>query len=285
MATNRTPAICGGNYFSLPPLAGLSLKTHAGDRSQSRSAAPPPLTGRVGGSCNPVVLSVDQVDHHDSEAFSGSTTYNHWPADSAHWDTVYQVSASFNTDGPPLWTQLVSPEARAQAFRDNKGRCLNCHGTDHSFKHCPQAFINGSGCLNPQLGQLGDNGDAYRRWQQRMRSHRRRDNSVGGGTTRSSSSSDRRRNSSRRHDNNRSRNNHGGNTHEPSRNNSRNNGQGNYGSYNQNNGHNAPLPLEQDARKTGNAQSLTVYQPSNGTPPGPASAPGIRYGASHNTNN
>ena len=36
--------------------------------------------------------------------------------------------------GPPLDT----PEARAQAFRDNKGRWLNYHGTDHSFKRCPQ---------------------------------------------------------------------------------------------------------------------------------------------------
>ena len=135
--------------------------------------------------------------------------------------TVFQVSGSFNTDDPLLWKPLFTPEARAQAFRDNKGRCLNCHGTDHSFKRCPQPFINGSGCLNPRLGQLGDNGQAYRRWQQRMRSYQRRD-------TRSSSSSDRRRNSSRRNDNNRNRNNHGGNPHEPPRNNSRNNGQGNY---------------------------------------------------------
>ena len=96
----------------------------------------------------------------------------------------------FNTDDPPLWTPLVTLEARTQAFRNNKGRCLNCHGTDHSFKGCPQPFINCSGCLNPHLGQLGDDGEAYRRWQQCMRSHERRD-------TRSSSSSDRRRNSSR----------------------------------------------------------------------------------------
>ena len=77
MATNRTPAICGEKYFSLPPLAGLSLKTHAGDRSQSRSAAPPPLTGRVGGSRNPVVLSVAQTDHHDADPFYGSISYHH----------------------------------------------------------------------------------------------------------------------------------------------------------------------------------------------------------------
>ena len=117
VATNKTPAISGEKIYL--PLAGLSLQSHAGNRSQSKSAAP-------------------------------------------------------------------SSEARAQAFRYNKGRCSNCHGTDQSFKRCSQLFINGSGCLNPHLGQLGDNGEAYRRWPQRMRSYRRRD-------TRSSSS-DRRRN-------------------------------------------------------------------------------------------
>ena len=80
-------------------------------------------------------------------------------------------------------------------------------------------FINGSGCLNPHLSQLDDNGEAYRQWQQHMRSHQRRD-------TRSSSSSDRRRNSYRCNDNNRYRNNHGGHSHEPTQSNSRNNGQG-----------------------------------------------------------
>ena len=29
-------------------------------------------------------------------------------------------------------------------------------------------FLNRSGRVNPQLGQLGDNGEAYRRWQQRV---------------------------------------------------------------------------------------------------------------------
>ena len=284
MATNKTPAICGENYFSLPPLAGLSLQQHAGSRSQSRSAAPSSRSGHVGSSHNPVVMSVAHADHYESDPFSH--TYNHWPADSADWDTVFQVSASFNNKDPPLWTTLTSPEARTRAFRDNRGLCLNCHGTDHSLKFCSLPFANRSGCLNPQLGTLGDNGDAYRRWQQRMRSHRSRNHSVGGENTRSSSTSDRRKNSSRHQNNNRSRSN-GGNTHAPPRNNWNNNGQGNYNQNSPNSGNNAPLQLGQDARNTGSApQSLTVYQPNQGTPPAPASAagtPGIRYGASHNS--
>ena len=263
------------------------MQPHAGNRSQSRSAAPPSRSGPVGSSRNPVVMSVAHADHYDSDPFSHN--YNHWPTDPSDWETVFQVSESFQNNDPSLWTPLVTPEERAQAFRDNKGRCLNCHGTNRSFKHCVNAFINVSGCLNPQLGQLGDNGDAYRRWQQRMRSHRRRDHSVGGGNTRSSSTSDRRRNSSRHNDNSRNRNNHGGNTHAPSRNYSRNNGQGDYQhGPPHNNGNTAPLQLGQDARNTGTApQSLTVYQPNNGTPPAPASAggtPSVRHGGSNNGN-
>ena len=42
----------------------------------------------------------------------------------------------------------------------------------HSFQNCRHPFINASGCLNPELGQL-DNDDAYRRWQARITSYRR----------------------------------------------------------------------------------------------------------------
>ena len=82
MATNRTPAISGETYFFFAPLEGLSLQTHAGDRSLSRSATPPSLTGRVGGSHNPVVMSrslkstiVILIRFH---------SYQHWPADTSH---------------------------------------------------------------------------------------------------------------------------------------------------------------------------------------------------------
>ena len=135
------------------------------------------------------------------------------------------------------------------------------------------------------LGSIGDTGEAYRRWQQRMRSHQRRD-------TRSLFSSDRRKCSSRRNDKSCNRNNHRGNLHEPPRNNSRNNGQGNY---NQPTvllpkaGSHGPFYLGQDARNASNiTQSPTVCQPNNGTPLSTASAagtPGIRYGTTCNANN
>ena len=51
------------------------------------------------------------------------------------------------------------------------GHCLNCHEDTHSFRKCRHPFINASGCLNPELGQLCDD-DAYRRWQALMTSYR-----------------------------------------------------------------------------------------------------------------
>ena len=66
-----------------------------------------------------------------------------------------------------------SPKALALiALRENRGLCLNCHEDNHSFKDCRHPFINASGCLNPELVQLGDD-DAYRRWRARMVCYRR----------------------------------------------------------------------------------------------------------------
>ena len=71
-----------------------------------------------------------------------------------------------------LWSGLLSPSARAAVLRKNRGHCLNCHEDTHSFGNCTHPFITASGCLNPELGQLGDH-DADRRWQARMTSYRR----------------------------------------------------------------------------------------------------------------
>ena len=79
-----------------------------------------------------------------------------------------QASESFDTLDIPLWTPLTNPEEGRQVCWDNKGRCLNCHGTDHSIQNCAEPYINASGFINPQLGQLGNNGETYRRWQRRM---------------------------------------------------------------------------------------------------------------------
>ena len=93
MATVITPAIRSEIYFSLPPLAGLSLQPHAGNRSQSRSAALSSRSGHVGSSRNPVVMIVAHADQYEPDPFSHN--YNHSPTDPSDWETVFQVSESF----------------------------------------------------------------------------------------------------------------------------------------------------------------------------------------------
>ena len=75
-------------------------------------------------------------------------------------------------DDPPLCSGRLSPSARAAALRENRGHCLNCREDIPSFKQCRNPFINASGSLNPEHGQLGDD-HAYRRWQARMISYHR----------------------------------------------------------------------------------------------------------------
>ena len=84
----------------------------------------------------------------------------------------FAVCASFWTDDPPLRRALLSPSVCAAALRENQGHRLNCHEDTQSFRNCRHTIIDASGCLNPELGQLGDD-DAYRRWQARMTSYRR----------------------------------------------------------------------------------------------------------------
>ena len=85
---------------------------------------------------------------------------NCWPLEKHHLAEVFAVNASLKTDDPLLWSGPLSP--RAEALRENRGLCLNCHEDNHSFKHCRHPFITSSGCFNPELGQLGDD-DAHRR--------------------------------------------------------------------------------------------------------------------------
>ena len=199
LLTNKTPVINGDKHFTLPRLPGLSLHSHASRRKRGRPAAPQPYKGSSGSSRNPLVMHVAPSARSPDPFLSSEAE---WSANSTDWDEVFQVSEYFNTPDIPLWTPLTNPSERRQVVRDNAGRCLNCHGIDHSFRNCAEPFINASGCINPQLGQLGDNGETCCRWQRRILSYRR-PHRVGGENTRSSPSPHRRKNPSRRYDNSR----------------------------------------------------------------------------------
>jgi len=173
LATNKTPAMNGADYFSLPTQGPTTASKPArtGGSSGQKWAS--------GSSQNPVVLSVES---HDRANASFTRDYNAWPASQSDWSTVFQVSSSFsNHTDPFLWTPLLTQDARSQAFRENKGKCLNCGSTDHSMKYCRSEFLNTSGLLNPELGRLDDNSDAFRRWQDRMKSYRAKTASSAGG--------------------------------------------------------------------------------------------------------
>ena len=95
------------------------------------------------------------------------------PLNEHHYAEVHDVCSSFQTDDPPLWSGLPTTTAHAAALRENWGHCLNCHEDTRSLKQCRHPFINASGCLNPDLEQPGDDGEAYRRWQARITRYRR----------------------------------------------------------------------------------------------------------------
>ena len=83
----------------------------------------------------------------------------------------------------PARQPFVTTRALQAALRYNQGHCLNCHDTWHSFKRCKHPFTKASRGIDPELGQLGDNGDAYRRWQIRMLSYRRGNETGGAGNS------------------------------------------------------------------------------------------------------
>ena len=173
LSNNKTPAINGEFFFSLPlSSSGVRSSAPSGPRpaghecGQGRLPSQTP-SWQIGSSNNPIVTSV--IDPADRWT---DNTSKCWPLEEHHYAEVFAVCASFETDDPPLWSALLSPSARAAALRENRGHCLNCHEDTHSFRNCRHPFINASGCLNPELGQF-DNDDAYRRWQARMTSYRR----------------------------------------------------------------------------------------------------------------
>ena len=92
--------------------------------------------------------------------------------DEHHCGEVLAVCSSIQTDGPPLWKGLLTPTARAAALREGRGHSLNCHEDTHSLKQCRHPFVNASGGLNPDLGELGE---ACRCWQTCMIRYHRED--------------------------------------------------------------------------------------------------------------
>lgn len=86
-----------------------------------------------------------------------------WSPDDHHHAEDFAVCASMKIDHPPLWSGLLSSTTRTAVLRGEQGHCLNCHEDSHPFTLRGHPPINASGFLNPDLDQLGDNGEAYQR--------------------------------------------------------------------------------------------------------------------------
>ena len=167
--TSKVKAENGEQFGSLS-MAGLSLYPSASAPSQQRTVAQrqpawvaPARSRQVAPRKTPIVQDVFCV------------SYAAWPlASDSDFETVFNVcETAYKTQLPPLWSPLCRNRAsRAQAFRENDGKCLNCHLPDHSVRDCPHKFLNHSGVLNPDLGLLNDDSQTFRQWQGRMLSYR-----------------------------------------------------------------------------------------------------------------
>ena len=63
--------------------------------------------------------------------------YGFWPFDDRDYDTVCTVTNNVVNTDLPLWTPLLSEDARRQACVQYKGRCCNYGSTEHSPRWCP----------------------------------------------------------------------------------------------------------------------------------------------------
>lgn len=98
---------------------------------------------------------------------------NAWPARPEIWDPISAVmTRSFDVDEPPLCLRLLDPHDRRKALHDRRDSCHNRGRTRHSVRHREEPFNNAHQVVKPDLSQLNDNVEAFRRWQQRMIQYR-----------------------------------------------------------------------------------------------------------------
>ena len=109
LSTNKTPTINGDEHFTLPPLAGLSLHSHASGRTQGRSTVSQPSKGSSGSSRNPIVMNVAPSSSPDP-FFSSAAE---WPANSTAVDEVFQAAEYFATSDISLWSPPDQPRRKS----------------------------------------------------------------------------------------------------------------------------------------------------------------------------
>ena len=179
LVKNKTPAINGEKTIILP---ASSTGVRSSAPSRPRPASNGPGQGRTlpqspawqtGSHNNKLVMNVNKST---PDPWLDASS-NCWVPEEHHYAEVHAVCVSVQTDDPPLWSGLLSSPVRAADLSENRGHCLNLHEDSHSLRQCRHPFRNPSNILDPDLGTLVNDGEAFRRWQERMIGHRRENNS------------------------------------------------------------------------------------------------------------
>ena len=116
---------------------------------------------KTGSRNHPLVRDVNQ-SIPDCLVLWLDTSFNCWPLGKHHYSEIHAVCMSIQTEGPPLWSGLLSSPARATALCEYRGHCLTCHEDSNSLRQCRHPFPKLSGILNPDLGTFGLDREGFR---------------------------------------------------------------------------------------------------------------------------
>lgn len=100
---------------------------------------------------------------------ASSQDFDAWPTHPDIRNLVYAViSRHFNDKDPPLWIPLLNPRDHSKALHERRKSCLHCGWSDHDARYYERPLTSPHHLMNSKVGQLNDNGEASRRWQQRL---------------------------------------------------------------------------------------------------------------------
>ena len=110
--------------------------------------------------------AVSNISHVYSRRDPFSVDFGLWPFDDRDSAIVCTVTNQMVNTNLPLWTPLLTEDARRQACVQYSGRCCNCGSTDHSLR-CPATFSNVFSLLNPEFATHDADGSLFETWKER----------------------------------------------------------------------------------------------------------------------
>ena len=122
LANNKTPAINGELFFSLPTLSGVRSSTPSGPRpagnGRGQCRTPSQSPAWQTGSCNsPVVGNISKYIPGCTDT-SLDTSSDCWHVDEHHFAEIFAACSSIQTNDPLLWIGVLTITARAAALRE-----------------------------------------------------------------------------------------------------------------------------------------------------------------------